>query len=122
MFFVGFGGSDVVPEKKMSFVGKTPWSSTPTHLYSILVERGLSFDDAKEILNEFDDKSSGFYLSNQVCVNRLRPIPPRLPYNDAIVISCSFCPEYKIGGQMGRFPRNKLARPVSSSHQSVMST
>ncbi|XP_055343644.1 protein strawberry notch homolog 1-like isoform X2 [Paramacrobiotus metropolitanus] len=63
---MGFGSTEVVPEKKLTFVGKTAWSAPPAFLYSISVERGLSFEDAQEILNEYDDASSGFYISKQV--------------------------------------------------------
>lgn len=66
IFFPGFGSTDVVQEKKLEFRGPG-WKNIPTYLYTVSVERGLSWEDALEILNEFDDNASGFYLSKNVC-------------------------------------------------------
>ncbi|OQV20491.1 Protein strawberry notch-like protein 1 [Hypsibius exemplaris] len=67
---LGFGSAEVVIDKKLTFEGKTPWTKAQTFLYTLAVERGLNWEDAKEILNEYDDKSSGFYLSNHVMAGK----------------------------------------------------
>lgn len=63
---LGFGSSDVSVDKKLTFTGNLPWTKAPTVLYAISVERGLSWENALEILNEHDDKNSGFYMSYHV--------------------------------------------------------
>ncbi|KAG8183494.1 hypothetical protein JTE90_003847 [Oedothorax gibbosus] len=67
---LGTGGDLVKRVKLNSFLQKHATGTAKTELHTVLVERGISWEEALEKLEECTEKDEGFYLSSQARNNR----------------------------------------------------
>nr|CAD7265835.1 unnamed protein product [Timema shepardi] len=63
---LGTAGEDVKRVKRYTYLRKHATGLATTELHIVFVERGLSWKDAIEMLEELTAKEEGFYLSHQV--------------------------------------------------------
>ncbi|XP_015914780.1 protein strawberry notch homolog 1 [Parasteatoda tepidariorum] len=67
---LGTGGDQVKREKVDMFMQKHATGIAKTELHTVLVERGLSWEQVLEKIEDCSDKDEGFYLSAQARNNR----------------------------------------------------
>ena len=64
---LGMGGEGCKRTKTRTWVSKHSTGTAKTDLHTVTVERGLSWEQAKEKFEELKGDLEGFYISHQVC-------------------------------------------------------
>ena len=63
---LGIGGDGCRKTKTQTWVSRHATGSAKTHLHTVLVERGMSWDEAREKWADLAEDQEGFYLSHQI--------------------------------------------------------